>query len=337
MRDEQGMAAVTAATQPRPIFIDCDPGVDDSIAILLALASPELEVRAIGTVCGNVPVATGAANALKVLELAGRSDIDVHRGCETALLTPPLYGKFHGAGGLGGLVLPEASAVPRPAHAVERMAQELRHARDAGTRLTICTLGPMTNLAMLLRLHPSLAGQIERVVSMGGAFRSPGNRSLAAEFNMLADPHAAQVVFSAGLSTVVLSLDATHQVLTTPERVRRMSGEGSAGPVGQAVGQMLATWDRNDVRRYAARGGPLHDPLVIAWLVAPHLFETQPAHVFVECESALCRGQTVADWYEQSGENADARIVTRVDADGVFALLAERLQRLDRAETGTVR
>lgn len=319
--------------QPCPILIDCDPGVDDSIAILLALASPELEVRAISTVCGNVPVATSTGNALKVLELAGRRDIDVHRGCETALLTPPLHGKFHGANGLGGLVLPEPSSSTRPAHAVERMAQELRHARDAGTRLTICTLGPMTNLAMLLRLHPELVGQIERVVAMGGAFRAPGNRALTAEFNMLADPHAAQIVFSAGLSTVVLPLDATHQVLTTPERVRTMSGEGR---VGRAVGQMLAAWDRDDVRRYGARGGPLHDPLVIAWLIAPQLFETQSAHVFVECGSTLCRGQTVADWYEQSGENADARIVTHVDAHGVFALLAERLRRLDRAETGAM-
>jgi len=310
-----------------PILIDCDPGVDDAIAILLALASPELEVRAITTVCGNAPVATTAANALRIVELAGRGDIAVHRGCETPLLGQQLFGKFHGVNGLGGVVLPEPLGTVQPEHAVQRMAQELRRVREEGARLTICTLGPMTNLAMLLRLHPDLIGQIERVVSMGGAFRTPGNRALTAEFNMLADPHAAQIVFSAAVQKVVLPLDATHQALTTPERVAALAGPGR---VGRFVGQLMSGWDRNDVRRYGARGGPLHDPLVIAWLIAPQLFETQPAHLQVECGSPLCRGQTVADWYEQSGATPDAQIVTRVDADGVYALLGERLRGLDQ-------
>ncbi|MCB2001402.1 MAG: nucleoside hydrolase [Rhodoferax sp.] len=315
-------------TQPLPIIIDCDPGVDDSIGILLALGSPELEVRAVTTVNGNVPVATGTSNALRILELAGRSDIGVYRGCDRALLNKPLAGKFHGPNGLAGLQLPEPETNASTQHAVDRMAQELRRAGEQGTRLTICTLGPMTNLALLLRLHPELAAHVDRVVSMGGAFRIPGNRALTAEFNILADPHAAQVVYSAGLQTVLIPLDATHQAMTTPQRVAAMSGPGR---VGQAVGQMLAHWDRNDVQRYGARGGPLHDPLVIAFLVAPALFETSPAHVFVEHGNSLCQGQTVADWYNQSGEPADAQIVTRIDADGIFALFAKRLQRLDPA------
>lgn len=311
-----------------PILIDCDPGVDDTLAILLALASPDLDVRAITTVCGNVPLSVCTSNALKVLELAGRSDVPVHPGCEAPLLGTPIYGKFHGEHGLGTLSLPEPGIQPQAMHAVEKMAFELRKAESEGQKLTICTLGPMTNLAMLIRLYPQLKPAIREVVSMGGAFRSPGNRSLTSEFNILADPHAAHIVYSAGLDCVLIPLDATHQAMTSPERISWFEG-GAADSALAAVAHLLAGWSRHDPDRYGSDGGPMHDPLVTGFLIAPHLFRTAPARIFIECESRLCYGQTIADWYEQTGKPADARIVTSVDADAFFQLLAARIRQLE--------
>ncbi len=311
---------------PIPVVIDCDPGVDDAMAILLALGSPEIELRAITTVCGNVPLAGCTANALRILELAGRTDIPVHAGADAPLIGAPIYGRFHGPTGLGGLSLPAPSTTAQPEHAVEKLASELRRAVEAGKGLTICALGPMTNLALLLKLHPDLKSGIDRVVSMGGAFRSPGNRSLTSEFNVLADPHAARIVYEAGIACVALPLDVTHQAMTTPERCALFAGGAPGSPLA-AAHALLERWARHDPARYGGDGGPMHDPLVTAFLVAPSLFHTAPAGIFVETDSPLCYGQTVADWYGRSGT---ALIATKVDADGFYRLLAERIARLER-------
>ena len=202
-----------------PIIIDCDPGVDDAIALLLALASPELEVRAVTTVAGNVPGDRTAENARRVLALAGRGDVPVHAGCVGPILGPVMRGKYSGAGGLGGTLLPEAEAPLAAGHAVDVLTAELSAAARAGTPVTVCTLGPFTNLAVALARDPSLAQGIKQIVSMAGAFVAGGNRTPTAEFNVLADPHAAEIVLRCGAPVVLAPLDVTFQALATPTRV----------------------------------------------------------------------------------------------------------------------
>ncbi|MGL4959966.1 MAG: nucleoside hydrolase [Inquilinus sp.] len=308
-----------------PIIIDCDPGIDDAIAILTAFVSPELELLGITAVCGNQPLERTVRNALQLCELGGRADVPVFAGCFRPLLRQPIHGHFHGGSGLGNTVLPDPVKVAEERHAVDFLIESCRAAAANNRKLTLCTLGPLTNVAVALRMDPAIAAGIERIVMMGGAYREAGNRTIAAEFNILADPHAAHIVFSSGLPIVALPLDATHQVILTPGYAAQLSG--AAGRISGPLGEMMAFWDRNDVRRYGARGGPMHDPLVIAYLLAPHLFGTEVARVFVEHDSELCLGQTIADWYGKSGQHPNVEIVTRVDAQGVFDLFHERLSR----------
>ncbi|WP_417720679.1 nucleoside hydrolase [Salipiger sp.] len=313
-------------TRPTPVIYDCDPGIDDAIALLGAFVSPELDIRAITPVCGNQPLDRTLRNALQICELGGRDDIPVHAGCHRPLCREPIHGQFHGATGLGNTVLPAPRKQAEATGAIACLADHLgRAARGEGDRITLCCLGPLTNIAMALRMYPEIAGGIERIVMMGGAFREPGNRTLTSEFNMLADPHAAQIVFAAGLPMTVLGLDATHQVMLRPEHVTQFAQ--SSGRIARTVAELMAFWDRNDAARYGSRGGPLHDPLVTAWMLRPDLFESRPARVFVETESPLCLGQTVADWYGKTGGAQNARIVTRVDAAGVIDLYVGLMSR----------
>ena len=308
-----------------PIVIDCDPGIDDAIALLTAFVSTELDIRAITPVCGNQPLERTVRNALTVCELAGRCDIPVHPGCFRPLFREPIHGQFHGRGGLGNAELPEPTKRAERRSAVDFLIEALE-AAATGSRLTICCLGPMTNLAVALRMKPAIAAGIERVVMMGGAYREPGNRSLTSEFNVLADPHAAGIVFSSGVPIVALGLDVTHRVMLQPAHVARFGD--MSGPIAKTIFDLMAFWDRNDVRRYGSRGGPLHDPLVIAYLLAPQLFRCERARVFVEHESELCMGQTVADWFGKTGGEANVEIATEVDAT-VLELILGRLARYD--------
>lgn len=310
---------------PIPIIVDCDPGIDDTIALLTAFVSPELDILGITAVCGNQPLERTVRNALQVCELGRRADIPVFAGCFRPMLRAPIHGQFHGTTGLGTTVLPEPVKQAEPVSAVEFLVERLTAAARSGQRITLCCLGPMTNIAVALRMAPETADGIERIVMMGGAYREPGNRTMTSEFNVLADPHAAHIVFSSNIPIVALALDATHQVMLKPEHVADFSRV--SGRLSQTLAELMAFWDRNDVARYGSRGGPLHDPLVIAYLLAPELFETAKARVFVEHESELCMGQTVADWYGKSGLEPNADIVTKVDADGVIAFFLDRLSR----------
>jgi len=311
--------------KPIPIIVDCDPGIDDTIALLAAFVSPELNILGITPVCGNQPLERTVRNALQVCELGGRTDIPVYAGCFRPMLREPIHGQFHGKTGLGNTTLPDPVKTAESISAVDFLIVALTDAADKGERVTLCCLGPLTNLAVALRIKPQIIDGIERIVMMGGAYREPGNRTMTSEFNVLADPHAAHVVFSSGIPIVALALDATHQVMLKPEHVAEFSRV--SGRISATLAELMAFWDRNDVRRYGSRGGPLHDPLVIAYILAPHLFETQKARVFVEHESELCMGQTIADWYGKSGLEPNADIVTKVDANGVIAFFLERLSR----------
>lgn len=307
------------------IVIDTDPGQDDAVAILLALASPEIKVLGITAVAGNVPLEMTARNARIVCELAGRTDVPVHAGCDRPLLQPLVTAEhIHGRTGLDGPDLPEPRMPLQKAHAVEFIVETLR--REPPGSVTLCVLGPLTNIAMALRRAPDIASRIARIVLMGGACFEGGNITPAAEFNIYVDPEAADIVFGAGVPLVVLPLDVTHKALVTPARTARFHEMGTA--VGTAVAEMTAFYERFDREKYGSEGAPLHDPCVVAWCLRPDIFSGREINVEVECRSELTRGMTVADWWGVTGRPANALFVGDLDAEAFFGLLTERLARL---------
>lgn len=320
MLSKQSAATVNA---PTPVIIDTDPGIDDAVALLLALASPELDVLAITTVAGNAPLPVIVNNALQLCELARRTDVPVFAGCSRPLLRSPIRGKFSGTGGLGNLRLAAPALSVQPTHAVAYLIDTLLTAQACSNKITICVLGPLTNLAVALRQQPGIVGGIERVLIMGGAAREAGNRSSVAEFNILSDPHAAHIVLNAQTPVILFPLDVTHQAMTSPARLAAL--DDLKGPVAQAMRTLFADWNRSDPARYGSEGGPLHDPLVIAALLQPDLFSGYTAYTQVELSSPLTLGQTVVDRWSTSNNPANVYVVDKLDADGFFNLLWQRL------------
>lgn len=310
----------------RKIIIDTDPGQDDAVALLLALAAPEdLDILAITTVAGNVPLPLTTINALKTVELAGRPEVPVHSGCDRPLRRELVTAEYvHGRTGLDGADLPEPSIAPAPQHAVDRMI-DLVMSHPPGS-ITLCPLGPLTNVATALLRQPDVAGRIAEIVLMGGGFFEGGNTTAAAEFNIYVDPHAADVVFRSGVPITVMPLDVTHKALILPRHLERFAALGTR--VGEAVHGLLAFYERYDVEKYGMEGGPLHDPCVIAFLLRPQLFGGRQIHVAVETASELTMGMTVADWWGMSGLPANATWMRDVDSEGFFDLLLEHIARL---------
>lgn len=308
------------------IIIDTDPGQDDAVAILLALASPEdIEVLGITAVAGNVPLALTQKNARIVCELAGRPDVPVFAGCDVPLHRPLVTAEHvHGKTGLDGPTLPDPVMPLRPEHGVDFIIDTLR-AEPAGT-VTLCPLGPLTNIATALQRAPDIAPRIARIVLMGGAYFEVGNITPTAEFNIFVDPEAAKIVFGAGVPLVVMPLDVTHKALVT--RARNDAFRAIGRPAATAVAEMTDFFERFDKAKYGSAGAPLHDPCVTAYLVAPHLFSGRHINVEIETTSDLTLGMTVADWWGVSGRPANATFMGDLDADGFFALLTERLARL---------
>ncbi|ARO14294.1 purine nucleosidase [Ketogulonicigenium robustum] len=308
---------------PQKIIIDTDPGQDDALAILLALGSPaEIEVLGIVAVGGNVPLAATSRNVRVVLELAGRTDIPVFEGHSGPMVrTLATAEHVHGATGLDGADLPEPTMPVQAQHGVDFIIETLRR-EPAGT-VTLCTLGPMTDVAQAFRRAPDIIARVKRVVLMGGAYFEVGNITPAAEFNIWVDPEAAKVVFDSGVPLTVLPLDVTHKALTTRPRVQRFRDMGTR--LGDAVAGWLDFFERFDTAKYGSDGGPLHDPCVIAWLIQPDLFTGRDINVEIEVQSELTRGMTVADWWRVSGRAPNALFLGDVDADGFYALLTERI------------
>jgi len=312
---------------PRPIIVDCDPGQDDAIALLIALASPEaLHVLGVTCVAGNVPLTRTQTNARRVCVLADRADLPVFAGCAAPLLRPLTTAEaVHGQSGLDGSGLPEEPSMPlRERHAVDFIVDTCLSAADGG--ITLCVLGPMTNIAMAMTKAPGIVAKIREIVFMGGVALGPGNVTPSAEFNIFTDPHAARIVFASGAPLVMFGLDVTYKVITTPPRLDAITAIGT--PVAAAASGMLRFYDRHDIARYGAPGAPLHDPCVIAWLLQPDLFRGREVHLAVETESPLTLGRTVADWWGVTGRTPNATIMDGVDPDGFYALLIDRLSRL---------
>lgn len=308
-----------------PIIIDTDPGQDDAVAILLALASPEFELLGITAVAGNVPLALTEVNARKICELAGRPETKVYSGAIRPMLRPLVTAEHvHGRTGLDGPVLPEPTMPLQQQHAVDFIVETLME-RPAGT-VTLCTLGPLTNIGLALVREPRIASRIKRIIAMGGGFFEGGNTTPAAEFNIYVDPQASRLVFDAGIPITLIPLDCTHQALTTRARVEKF--RKMANKSGPAVAELLDFFERFDEQKYGTDGGPLHDPCVIAWLLKPELFTSRDVNVSIECESELTMGMTVIDWWRVTERKANATVCRGIDADGFFALLAERIAKL---------
>lgn len=307
------------------IIIDTDPGQDDAVAILLALASPELEVLGIVAVAGNVPLALTQVNARKVVELSGRTDIPVFAGCDRPLSRDLVTAEHvHGTTGLDGIELPEPALPLQEVHGVEFIIDTLR-AHEAGT-VTLVPIGPLTNIAEAFRRAPDVIGRVQRIVLMGGAYFEVGNITPAAEFNIYVDPEAAAEVFAAGVPLVVMPLDVTHKALTDRAWVEAM--RALPGRCGPAVAGWTDFFERFDTAKYGSLGAPLHDPCTIAWLLQPDLFQGREINVEIETEGRWTTGMTVADWWRVSGRAPNALFLKDVDRDALFALLSERIARL---------
>lgn len=310
----------------RKIIIDTDPGQDDAVAILLALASPEdFDVLGIVAVAGNVSLAQNARNALKVVELSGRTEVPVYAGCERPLRRRLVTAEHvHGDTGLNGPGLPEPGIALQAQHGVDFIIEALL-SHEPGT-VTLCTLGPLTNIAMALVKAPAIAPRIKQIVMMGGAYFEVGNITPAAEFNIYVDPEAADVVMRSGVPIVMLPLDVTHMILTTHERLERIDAIGKRA--ARAVAQMLAFSERFDLVKYGTKGAPLHDPCVPAYLIRPDLFEGRQINVSIETASELTMGMTVADYWGVTDRPKNVMYMRSGNADGFYDLLVERLARL---------
>ena len=311
---------------PRKIIIDTDPGQDDAVAILLALASPEdVTVLGITAVAGNVPLDLTQKNARIICELAQKTDVPVFAGAKRPLERPLVTAEHvHGKTGLDGPQLPDPTMTLQDQHAVDFIIQTLR-AEPSGT-ITLCPLGPLTNIAAAFNQAPDIIERVEEVVLMGGAYFEVGNITPTAEFNIYVDPEAAEIVLKSGADITMMPLDVTHKALVTKNRNDRFRALET--PVGVAVAEMTDFFERFDREKYGSDGAPLHDPTVIAYLINPKLFTGRYVNVEVETKSALTLGMTVADWWRVSNREPNAMFIGDLDADGFFDLLTERLGRL---------
>ena len=309
----------------RKIIIDTDPGQDDALAILLALASPELDVIGLTAVAGNVPLALTEKNTRKICELAGRPDAKVFAGAIRPLVRPLVTAEYvHGKTGLDGPDLPEPTMPLQARHGVDFIVDTIRTSRSGD--ITLCPLGPLTNIALALIKAPDIAPKVREIVLMGGGFFEGGNVTPAAEFNIYVDPHAAEIVLKSGIPIVMMPLDVTHKALTSRARVDRFRAMGTK--VGDATAALLDFFERFDEQKYGTDGGPLHDPCVIAYLLKPDLFKGRLCNVTVETASELTMGMTVVDWWHVTGREPNATVMREIDAEGFFQLLTERIGRL---------
>ncbi|MBM2292977.1 nucleoside hydrolase [Sulfitobacter pseudonitzschiae] len=307
----------------RKIIIDTDPGHDDAFAILFALGSPEeLEVVGITTVAGNVPLPLTSLNALKVVELAKRTDVPVYAGCAAPMVRKLLTAEhIHGETGIDGADLPHPVTPLQNEHAVNFIVRTLMEAPEG--EITICTLGPMTNVAMAMTMEPRIIPRIREVVLMGGGFFEGGNTTPAAEFNIFVDPHAAHKVFASGVPVTMAGIDCTYTAQMTPEWLQKLRKTGSHAAVQAAN---LADFFRQyGSHKFPTEARPIHDACVTGYLLAPEIYEQRMCHVTVDISSPVTIGMTVVDWWGVTGNDKNCNVLRRVDADAFFALMLERI------------
>lgn len=306
----------------RKIIIDCDPGQDDAVALFLAMSSPdELDILGITAVAGNVPLELTERNARMMCDLAGRAEVPVMAGCARPMVREPITAEYiHGNTGIDGVDVFEPKTPLQDEHAVDFIIETLKK-----NPATLVPTGPLTNIGTAIQRAPEILGNVEQIVLMGGAMREGGNRSPSAEFNILGDPHAADIVFNCGRPITAMGLDVTHKVLSTRERVARIAA--LKNPVAEATAGMLSFFHRYDTKKYGSEGAPLHDPCTVAYLLKPELFATKMCNVSVETESELTLGHTAVDFWHVTDRPHNANWAYEIDADGFYDLLTERLAR----------
>lgn len=319
-------AALAASAKSMPLIIDTDPGADDAIALLLALsARDKLDVQALTTVAGNVQLRITSRNARMIREWANRPDVPIYAGCARPMLRTPIYAaEVHGAEGITGVQVFEPKQPLAKGRAVQHLIETLLAAKPQS--MTIATLGPQTNLAMALIENPDIKQGIREVVMMGGAHFNGGNVTPAAEFNVFADPHASDVVFKSGLPITVISLDVTHKMLTSPERIDALRKIGNQA--GKIAADILDAYVTHDIRQYGLPGGPVHDATAIGYLLRPEIFKGKMVNVEIETKEGPTFGASVVDYYHSSKRADNARWITEGDTQGFFDLLTAQLAKL---------
>ncbi|MDC0158366.1 nucleoside hydrolase [Rhodospirillaceae bacterium] len=308
------------------IIIDTDPGQDDAAAIMLALGSPELEILGLTIVAGNVPLDLTTRNALMICELSGCLDVKVFAGAKGPLIGPQVTAEHaHGKSGLDGPDIFKPSITLQPRYAPDFLVETIL--KEDEKTVTLCPIGPLTNIALALKLEPRIAPRIKQIVLMGGGYFAQGNITPSAEFNIFADPEAAKIVFNCGAPIIMMPLDVTHQILTTKARVEKIQAVGNTASL--ALAKMLSFYSRYNSKKYGNDGAPLHDPTTIAWLLKPELFNGKHCNVEIETESKITRGATVIDWWKVTGRPKNAYVVNEVNSDGFFELLTNRIRNLN--------
>jgi inosine-uridine nucleoside N-ribohydrolase len=304
------------------IVLDTDPGHDDAIALLLALASPEVEVLGVTSVSGNQTLEKTTTNALKILEFVERTDIPVHVGCDRPLVREQWAAAYvHGESGLDGPDLPDPTTKPADGHAIDFIAEAV----EENDGVVLVPVGPLTNIGLLLARYPGIEERIARVVLMGGAI-AEGNVTPAAEFNIWADPEAAHRVFTSGIDVTMVGLDVTHEALMTRAMAERLR---ESGTVGRFVAELYDFFSIFHRKTYGTEDSPIHDAVAVAHVVREGIVETARRHVVVDCQSELSRGRTVVDLWQRTGNEANSDVGVGIDRDAFFALLLERLGSLD--------
>jgi len=312
------------------LIMDCDPGLDDAIALLFAMASSEaINLLGVTTVIGNGPVKQSQENARRICELAGRPDMKVFKGCPRAIFPKVTSSEqkytaadIHGETGLGGCKLPSPTMPLQPEHAVSYIRQILL---DSAEKITISASGPLTNIACALIMDPSIKEKIEKIVLMGGVI-GLGNITPSAEYNFYTDPHAASVVFTSGVPIVMIGLDVTRQIQTSENWLKTIEAMGT--PVAQAVVDMLSYYHRPEaIREPGVTGGVLHDPNIIAYLLKPELYKGRDVYVEIDVSPTIMAGRSTVDWYDKLQFKPNAYVINEVDVQGFFDLLTERLSR----------
>ena len=308
------------------LIIDTDPGADDVIALLFAMAAPEaLKIQALTTVAGNVPLAKTSRNARLACEWAGRPELPVYAGAERPLQRPPVYAaNIHGREGLTGVEVHEPAAPLAEGSAVDYLIRTLRAAPEKS--MTLAMLGPQTNLALALEQAPDIVRGLRELVLMAGAHFNGGNITPTAEFNVFADPHAAEAVLKSGVPITMLPLDVTHKILTSEERIARLRSLGNKA--GAIVADILDAYAPQEMKHYGMPGGPVHDATVTAYLLRPALFKGRMVNVEIDTREGMGFGQTVADWHGSLHRPANVNWIIDGDAQGFFDLLTQCISRL---------
>ncbi len=310
--------------KPLPVIIDCDPGQDDAMMLFLALNAPELDVRGVVAVAGNVSMEKIKRNLAMLIDIVDRGDVPIYVGCDRPMIRNLVTAEYvHGETGINGIEIFEPQTTLQSEHGVDFIIDQLRSARD--NEIVIVATGPLTNIAMALIKAPDIVEKIQQIVMMGGASFEGGNVTPSAEFNIYVDPHACDVVLKCGRPIIMFGLDVTHKVMTTKNRVRAI--RALANSVSDVAAGMLDFFGKHDSEKYSAEGAPLHDPCTVAWLLKPDLFKLKTCHVAVETMSELTLGHTAVDFWHVTGNKPNVRWAYDVDDDAFFDLLTERLAR----------